>query len=274
MKQKIFFATLLLIVFIIIVVRLNWIDVYQIQDDSMSIHIPKNSLIILRKYDLHNIQQNDLVSFYKDSSILVKRVLAKSGDTILSDINYLFVNNHTIRKFSNNNHNKPYIISPSYYLPTFILPKANETINIDNINSLRTWDMLFNLIVQENPNEHYHTRVSLYINNKKTNAEDVIQYIDFTSLHKANKVFHKMEWFNLATMENQLKKRFPYHHFHFKKELFLNNYKISEYMFKHPSYFVIGDNWEKSIDSRYWGPISQKNILGVSLVSIDFSNNN
>ncbi len=53
-----------------------------------------------------------------------------------------------------------------------------------------------------------------------------------------------------------------------------DNNKISFYKFKQDYFFVIGDNFSESIDSRYWGFVSDKDIIGkvvAVLCSIDNS---
>jgi len=47
-----------------------------------------------------------------------------------------------------------------------------------------------------------------------------------------------------------------------KKGFFLNGKKITNYIFKNDYYFMMGDNRKQSFDSRMYGFISKKNIIG------------
>jgi len=53
-----------------------------------------------------------------------------------------------------------------------------------------------------------------------------------------------------------------------KTDLFLNNNNIKEYKFSDDYYFAIGDNYANSNDSRSFGPISRKSIVGKMLFKL------
>ncbi len=48
--------------------------------------------------------------------------------------------------------------------------------------------------------------------------------------------------------------------------IFLNGNYASEYTFKENYYFMQGDNFYGSIDSRYWGIVPQKSIVGKAVL--------
>lgn len=54
--------------------------------------------------------------------------------------------------------------------------------------------------------------------------------------------------------------------------LYINNLPVYSYTFQHNYYFMVGDNFYGSLDSRYWGFVPDANIIGkavVILFSID-----
>ena len=48
-------------------------------------------------------------------------------------------------------------------------------------------------------------------------------------------------------------------------ELVIDGRKIEEYVFRQDYYFMMGDNWHNSLDSRYWGFVPENHILGKPL---------
>jgi len=56
-------------------------------------------------------------------------------------------------------------------------------------------------------------------------------------------------------------------------ELIIDGKPVSEYVFNQNYYFMMGDNRDNSLDSRYWGFVPEDHILGKPLfiwMSIDY----
>lgn len=49
-------------------------------------------------------------------------------------------------------------------------------------------------------------------------------------------------------------------------EIFINNTKTDEYIVQEDYYFVIGDNRDNSLDSRYWGFVPRESITGTPII--------
>ena len=47
-----------------------------------------------------------------------------------------------------------------------------------------------------------------------------------------------------------------------KEELYINDKKITSYVFEQDYYYLMGDNRHASHDSRYWGFVPKKNLIG------------
>ncbi|GIV27813.1 MAG: hypothetical protein KatS3mg027_1627 [Bacteroidia bacterium] len=52
--------------------------------------------------------------------------------------------------------------------------------------------------------------------------------------------------------------------------LFIKGRYVSEYEFKNDYYFVMGDNRDNAVDSRYLGPIRRKDVVGIVFYSYHF----
>jgi hypothetical protein len=62
---------------------------------------------------------------------------------------------------------------------------------------------------------------------------------------------------NLDFLTGQLRERFPDSDVLIKKELYLNGKKVSSYLVENDNYFMMGDNRDDSMDSRYWGYVNR-----------------
>lgn len=83
---KLFLSTLLILILIFAVsllVSIYIIPTIKIYDDSMNSALSKNDILIYRK--TKNIKAGDIVAFYVDDKILIKRCIAVSGDIVNID---------------------------------------------------------------------------------------------------------------------------------------------------------------------------------------------
>jgi hypothetical protein len=55
----------------------------------------------------------------------------------------------------------------------------------------------------------------------------------------------------------QLREKYPGREITVKKELFLKGKMVKRYIVKNDNYFMMGDNRDDSMDSRYWGYVNR-----------------
>jgi signal peptidase I len=234
---------------------------------------------VFRKFLLYP-NHNDIVvyksDFYQegDSSessrfLFVQRIIGLPRDTILIDSNEVFVNGK--KEIFRDDYQKNYFIQlvdsieKFKYLDSIIQEKAliSKKIEYSVSISQRLYKQLMKdtnvlgisydydnpAIFQEDifpHNEKFkwskHFWGPLYLPKKgdviKLNKENV--YLYYYIIQKEEK---------LANIQND--------------SLFVGNKYVSEYKFKENYYFVMGDNRDNAIDSRYFGPIKRKDIVGI-----------
>jgi len=241
--------------------------------------IQKGDVLVFRKFLLYP-DHNDIVIYKSDyfqesdSSensryLFVQRIIGLPGDTILIDSNEVFVNGK--KEIFREDYQKNYFIQlvdsieKFKYLDSIIQEKAliSKKIEYSVSISQRLYKQLMKdtnvlgisydydnpAIFQEDifpHNEKFkwskHFWGPLYLPKKgdviKLNKENV--YLYYYIIQKEEK---------LARIQND--------------SLFIGNKYVSEYKFKEDYYFVLGDNRDNAIDSRYFGPIKRKDIVGI-----------
>jgi signal peptidase I len=241
--------------------------------------IQKGDVLVYRKFLLYP-DHNDIVIYKSDyfqesdsseSSryLFVQRIIGLPGDTILIDSNEVFINRK--KEIFREDYQKNYFIQlvdsieKFRYLDSIIQEKAliSKKIEYSVSISQRLYKQLMKdtnvlgisydydnpAIFQEDifpHNEKFkwskHFWGPLYLPKKndviKLNKENV--YLYYYIIQKEEK---------LASIQND--------------SLFIGNKYVSEYKFKENYYFVLGDNRDNAIDSRYLGPIKRKDIVGI-----------
>lgn len=126
---------------------------------------------------------------------------------------------------------------------------------------LREFVFLRNLIHQENPAKKIHAEFQLYIDSAFSNNQTV-QITDFYTMQQANCPFNQFrfdsdDWTKVAMYLSQIPDQFPGRSVEVKKQLFIDNKPVTEYKVAYDNYFMMGDNRDNSMDSRYWGYLNR-----------------
>ena len=222
-----------------------------------------------------NIKQGDIFVFnstWKKSFILVKRCIALPGDTLR--INDAAVSTNRI------NYKEPKTVKKKYKFK--IEEEATFSRYLDSISKNDSSKNIY-INYSNKYNEANLTALQLeYLLNRKiikdaaVKVDSFIPKKTFVKLPKLKWTFDNMGPFivpkkNLKIRLNeknfflyrQIIKRCEGVLINRDKDLFyINNQKVTHYTFKKDYYFMMGDNRNKTLDSRRWGFVPEENIIG------------
>jgi signal peptidase I len=126
------------------------------------------------------------------------------------------------------------------------------------------------LINQENPYAKVTVKVQLYINGEYSNNLKVLnngfQDLSFDEIN-----FNAFDiWVYIENIVASVKQQFHDKNVEVKKLIFLNDKLVHTYLVKNDNYFMMGDNRDNSMDSRYWGFLN-KNFIKAKAFILYFS---
>jgi signal peptidase I len=263
-------------VFIFLLCKFYVVDIAQINSLSMSPTQRQNKWVFVQPYTFlsSQIKRNQIVQLAMPISsldsvteidVLFKRIIALPHDTVSVNQSVVFVNGEKIPLNNELLHN--YIIKLKQQKDTALF--ANETITekylIDDscvyIVTL-TNDKFFELkgkgiAIQENAEDSGLYDETVFPQHPKIKWNK--DFFGPLYIPKKNDTL-RLDTFNIA-LYKKLISIFEKNSLEIKDgKIFINQQETSYYIAKQNYYFAIGDNFDNSIDSRYWGFIPQSAI--------------
>jgi len=210
-----------------------------------------------------------------DSKDYIKRAVAGPGDVVeIRGNTKLIVNGVEVKlppkgKYTGQNRPDSRITN---FAPLYI-PKKGDVINPDTL-PLREFLFFKHLVHQENSTRNVYMRFDLYLDGELSNAIPFNfngAHISFQDLQGGkltyqNEMTRRTETFDFNRFDDWtvldyffevIRRNFPDKKVEFRKKLFMNASRVESYTVRFDNYFMIGDNRDNSLDSRYWGYLNR-----------------
>jgi len=150
--------------------------------------------------------------------------------------------------------------SPRDNMAPLRVPRKDDLLRFDGL-SLQDFDFATSLIRQENPEARITQTADLLINGKADNDQRFADYNCTIRKPDGRLNFDAMTWIELKNTLNFLEAQGDSHTYAFRRALFMDTRRITEYRVKSRVYFLLGDNWDDSNDSRFSGWVSERLIV-------------
>lgn len=259
------------IVFIGVFVKLFVFDTSIIKGSQMEPTLQSGDRLFLFKtpflpgiQNIFKVNRNDVVVFKNpdlNGKMNCLRVIAVSGDTIEIDSGKI---KKPLLKKKHVAEAKltsiiPATFSPRDFLTPYRIPKPGDSISLEG-SGIRDFFYSVTIIRQENPKSKITVKPRMFV------GDSIIENfrIEKFSLYKGSidsiPEQFQFDWFFWDRLNEYLQYSFSGKNFLLSFSLLKDGTVMDKYKVQDSYMFVLADNWENGLDSRYTGPVSTHSV--------------
>lgn len=191
------------------------------------------------------------------------RIAGIAGDTISID-SALFRNKNSGYKTDQTQVTFDLIpgeFSPRDFLEEYSIPSIGDTLVLDSLK-IRDYFFAFSLIRQETGKEPIQFSANVMIDDSTCNDYIIKGFSLYSGALGELPDNLRNYWFFWIQLENYLKNTRPDNHISIKFTTIKKGTVLHRYIVKERHYFLLADNWLSGYDSRYFGLVNEKHIIG------------
>lgn len=275
---------IILIVLIAIILKVFFIDTTRIDGNQMSPTLVKGDQVLIFRLPyipvLRNIFPFSIAKpvifnypFEKDK-LTCLRIAAESSNTISIDSGKVI--NSRSKNFSYPTVGRDGILVPPNFGPRdffapYTIPRKGDHLHIDTL-PLRDFFFAAAIIRQENPKSKIELKPELYIDDSLRNDYLISNFSLYSGTIDTLPQKFQFDWFFWDRLSQFLNASMEDRLATFKFSLYENGKRVGIYKVRKNYTFLLADNWNNGLDSRYIGPVQRSAILGnVTMVLWSYS---
>lgn len=195
------------------------------------------------------------------------RIAATAGDTVAVVNGTITVNSSESKLMAIQGRKSaplPAQYSPRDAIAPFLLPACGDSVSFSG-KSPRDLVFYVSMIRQETQSDDYALQATLVCDSSDTSDYILKDFTLYTGSFSAIPDSLRYNWFfwdrlieYFHTFEHDNER------FEIKLAIVKNGKSVSGYRYLTDHYFFVADNWEAGYDSRFFGPVSRKNIQGLA----------
>lgn len=269
----------LLLLILGLVVKLLFLDSVVIKGVQMNPGVKKGERIVIFKTPYlpglktllsKSARGKPVVSRFPDTEqTTFLRIAAISGDTATVDSGSFYIGSQT--KIQKNADDDVVILPPDYsprdFMHPYRVPAPGDKILFDTL-SLRDFFFSFSALRQENPKKRFDLEITLIKNDTASKSYFIKDFVLYRGRLDSIPKPLQYDWYFWDRLQKFLEVIHSGEKPRLQFAVFENGSVVEGFRIRSRFVFLLADNWQGAVDSRYFGPVISSHLKGRPLMSL------